>query len=168
MATRILVAYATRYGSTKEVAEKIAATLREAGVEVDLQPAREVRDLTPYSGVVLGAPLIIGKWPKDARQFVTRQRKVLEALRVAVFALGPTHDPRDEKEWADAQAQLDKTLAATPWLKPVAVGLFGGKYDMAVLRWPLNKLAGSVPSSDIRDWEAIGAWVEALVERLTA
>lgn len=167
MATRILVAYATRYGSTKEVAEKVAATLRQAGLEVDLQPARDVRDLTPYEGVVVGAPLIIGRWHKDARQFVSRQRRALETLRVAVFALGPTHDPRDEEEWANAQKQVDKTLAAYPWLKLTSIALFGGKYDMTLLRWPLNKLAGSVPSSDIRDWAEIGAWAGALVERLT-
>ncbi len=58
---------------------------------------------------------------------------------------------------ANAQKQVDKTLAAYPWLKLTSIALFGGKYDRP-LRWPLNKLAGSVPSSDIRDWAEIGAW----------
>lgn len=57
MSESVLVAYATRYGSTQEVAEAVAATLRERGLEVDIQPMRKVRALAGYSAVVLGAPL---------------------------------------------------------------------------------------------------------------
>ena len=57
MSASVLVAYATRYGSTQEVAEAVAATLRERGLEVDIQPMREVRALDQYRAVVLGAPL---------------------------------------------------------------------------------------------------------------
>jgi menaquinone-dependent protoporphyrinogen oxidase len=42
MSTSVLVAYAKRYGSTKEVAEAIAQTLGESGLAVDLQPLRDV------------------------------------------------------------------------------------------------------------------------------
>ncbi len=55
MTTTVLVAYATKYGSTQEVAEAIAATLREKGCEVEVRPAGEVRELEGYSTVVLGA-----------------------------------------------------------------------------------------------------------------
>jgi menaquinone-dependent protoporphyrinogen oxidase len=88
-------------------------------------------------------------------------------LPVALFALGPVHDPHDAKEWQDSQAQLDKELAKLPWSKPVAIELMGGKYDPALLRFPLNKLAGSEPASDIRDWKAIRAWAETMAARLT-
>lgn len=57
MSASILVTYATRYGSTQEVAEAVAETLREAGLEVDVQPARKVRTLEGRRAVVLGAPL---------------------------------------------------------------------------------------------------------------
>ncbi len=36
----ILVAYASKYGSTQEVAETVASVLSETGFRVDLQPAR--------------------------------------------------------------------------------------------------------------------------------
>ena len=45
MSASVLVAYATRYGSTQEVAEAVAATLRERGLEVDVQPMRKVSGL---------------------------------------------------------------------------------------------------------------------------
>ena len=53
----ILLAYATRYGSTQEVAETITATLREAGLKVDMQPMQDVRTLDNYDAVVLGAAI---------------------------------------------------------------------------------------------------------------
>jgi menaquinone-dependent protoporphyrinogen oxidase len=162
MSTRILVAFATRYGTTQEVAEAVAATLRETGVEVDLSLAREVRTLAGYAAVVLGAPLMMYRWHKDALSFLSRHHQALLRLPVAVFALGPVHDPHDDQEWQDSRAQLDKELAKLPWFKPVAVEMLGGKFDPALLRFPLNKLAGAAPASDIRDWEAIRAWAGTL------
>jgi len=73
----VLVAYATRYGSTQEVAEAIGETLREQGLGVEVRPAREVRTLEGYDAVVLGAALYMYRWHKDARRFLSRQRKAL-------------------------------------------------------------------------------------------
>ncbi len=102
----VLVAYATKYGSTQEVAEAVAATLRERGLEVDIQPMRKVRTLDGYSAVVLGAPLYMFRWHRDARHFLSRHRKALMERPVAIFALGPFHD--EEKEWQDVRAQLNR------------------------------------------------------------
>jgi len=165
MSDSILVAYATRYGSTQAVAEAVAATLRDSGLEVDLEPMRQVRTLAGYSAVVMGASLYMFRWHKDARRFLSRHRKALTERPVAIFALGPTHDPYDEEEWQDSRAQLDKELAKFPWLTPVDLEMFGGKYDPAKLRFPLKLLAGKEPASDIRDWTAIRAWANDLVAR---
>ena len=160
MSSCVLVGYATRYGSTLEVAEAVAATLRECGFEVDIQPMREVRTLAGYSAVVLGAPLFMFRWHKDALRFLSRHSEALTERPVAVFALGPFHD--DEKEWQDSRDQLDKELSKFPWLTPVALKMFGGKYDPAKLRFPINLLAGKEPASDLRDWTAIRAWAADL------
>ena len=164
MSTSVLVGYATRYGSTQEVAEAIAATLRESGLPVELQPVREVRTLTGYRAVVLGAPLFMFHWHKDALDFLSRHRKNLLELPVAVFVLGPTHVPHDEQEWQDSRAQLEKELVKYPWFNPVALEIFGGRYDPAYLRFPINLLAGKEPASDLRDWTAIRAWAVSVRE----
>lgn len=164
----ILVGYATEYGSTQEVAEAVATALRESGLETDVQPVREVRSLGPYSAFALGAPLIMHRLHKDMLRFLSRNREALAERPVALFALGPCKDPHDDDEWRECQAQLDGELAKVPWLEPVATELFGGKYDLAKLRWPLNKLAGQVPPSDIRDWAAIRDWATSVGPILTA
>ena len=90
MSASVVVAYATRYGSTQEVAEAIAATLRERGLAVDIQPMRAVRTLDQYRAVVLGAPLYMFHWHKDARRFLSRHREALTQRPVAIFRARPS------------------------------------------------------------------------------
>ncbi len=162
MSASILVAYATRYGSTQEVAEAVAATLRERGLAVDIGPMRAVRTLDQYRAIVLGAPLYMFHWHKDALQFLARHRAALTAHPVAIFALGPFH--AEEKEFQEVRRQLDKELAKFPWLAPIAIAIFGGKFDPEKLTFPHNLVPAlkSMPASDVRDWTAIRAWTSNL------
>lgn len=162
MSASILVAYATKYGSTQEVAEAVAAALREGGQAVDCQPAKNVRSLDGYGAVVLGAPLYMFRWHKDAKSFLSRHRQALMARPVAVFAMGPLKD--EAKDWQDVRAQLDKELLKFPWLAPVVAQVFGGKHDPAKLSFPYNLIPAlkQMPASDIRDWTAIRAWAISL------
>ncbi len=166
MAASILVAYATRYGSTQEVAEAVAAELGSCGHAVDFQPARGVRDVAPYRAVVLGAPLYMFHWHKEAHQFLARHREALARIPVAVFALGPLKD--EAKDWQDIRANLDKELARYAWLHPAAVKIIGGRFDPAKLSFPYNLIPAlrNMPPSDLRDWDAIRAWAGELAARL--
>jgi menaquinone-dependent protoporphyrinogen oxidase len=171
MSDSILVAYATRYGSTQEVAEAIAATLRERGLRIDIQHLSAVRSLQDYDAVVLGAPIFYARWHKDAFRFLLQHRDALAQRPVAVFALGPLDT--DEKQMEGARATLDKALASFPWLAPVAVDVFIGKYDPTKLRFPDSLLLAlpasplkKQPASDMRDWTAIRAWAGKLAEKL--
>ncbi|MBN1875606.1 MAG: flavodoxin domain-containing protein [Anaerolineae bacterium] len=171
MSDSILVVYATRYGSTQEVAEKVAATLRESGLAVDIQPARKVQTVEGYRAVVLGAPLYIGSWLKDAQRFLKQHQEALTRCPVAIFSLGPTR--ADEEGDPEVRAQLDQQLEKYPWLKPVAAELFGGKYDPTRLRFPDSLLGAlpasplhNMPASDLRDWDTIHTWASGLVDKL--
>lgn len=162
MPNSILVIYATRYGSTRKVAEVVAATLQGYGYAVDIQPIRDVKTISGYNAIILGAALYMYHWHKDARRFLSKHRKMLLEKPVAIFALGPTHDPYDEKEWQDSHAQLDKALKKYTWLKPLSRKMFGGAFDPKKLHFPINVLAGAEPASDIRNWTAIRSWASKL------
>jgi menaquinone-dependent protoporphyrinogen oxidase len=162
----ILVAYTTRHGSTPEVAEAIAETLRARGLAVDLQPLRDVRTLNSYRAVVIGAPFYMFRWHIDAKHFLRDFQQSLAQRPTAIFARGPFEDKPED--WEGVRGQLDKELSRVPWLKPVSVEIVGGKFDPATLRFPFNLIPGlrALPVSDLRDWNAIRAWADDLATTL--
>jgi menaquinone-dependent protoporphyrinogen oxidase len=162
MDSKVLVTYATKHGSTQEVAERIAGALQTTGLAVDLLPVRVVRSLTGYAGVALGAPLYMLRWHKEAHAFLVRFHTDLGALPVAVFALGPWEDKPED--WEEVRKELDGELAKHPWLTPVAKSIFGGKFDPMKLNFPWSWVPAlkQMPPSDLRDWQAIGEWAQQL------
>jgi menaquinone-dependent protoporphyrinogen oxidase len=156
----ILIAYATKHGSTHEVAEAVAAHLAEAGVEAHTLPASRLRSLDEYGAVVLGAPLYMGRWHADARAFLRRFQKELASRPLAVFALGPVKD--EPEQWEGARKQLYDALAHFPGVEPVAVGLFGGAIVPETLHFPFSR----IPAGDLREWPAVEAWTARLPEAL--
>lgn len=155
MDSRVLVTYATRMGSTREVAERIADTLRESGLSVELQPAKSVRSLETYCAVALCAALYMGRLHKNARNFLATHRTALAHLPVGLFVLGPVQ--KDEKDWIGARQQLDKELNRIPWLCPALKEIVGGKFDPTKMGFPFNLLPAlrKMPASDVRDWAMI-------------
>ena len=161
-AKSILLAYASRFGSTQEVTEAIASTLSEAGLEVDLQPMQEVKSLDRYSAVVLGAAIYNAKWNADAHQFVMQHQDAITQLPVAIFTLGPLSASEAAKR--NSRRQLDSELAKYPWLRPVAVEIFAGKYDPS--KPGMGFFDRFVPARDVRNWDAIRTWAKALSVQL--
>lgn len=144
----ILVAYATKNGSTQQVAEAITAALRESGTHVVIRPAGTVREsVAGYDLVVVGAPLYSGRWHRDAHRFLKRHRYELATVPVAVFGMGPRNDTA--QAWQRSRAQLGRALAKHGWLSPVTVTVFGGVDP------PRH---GSQPRRDIRNWHTIHGW----------
>jgi len=161
-AKSILLAYASRFGSTQEVAETIAVTIREAGLEVDLQLMQDVKSLDRYDAVVLGAAIYNAKWNADAHQFVMQHQDALSQLPVAIFTLGPLSTSDAAKR--NSRRQLDSELAKYPWLMPVAVEIFAGKYDPS--KPGMGFFDRFVPARDLRNWDAIRTWAKALSAQL--
>ena len=89
MSGTVLIAYASKHGSTQEVAHAVAEELQAHGLDVETLPAREVEDLRPYAGVVVGGSIYMGRWHPDATGLLARHKYALEALPLAVFGMGP-------------------------------------------------------------------------------
>ncbi len=138
----------------------------KSGLAVACRRLKDVQTLEGYTAVIVGAPLYMFRWHKDARSFLSRHRQAFMARPVAVFAMGPLRD--EAKDWQDVRAQLDKELGNFPWLTPVAAEVFGGKHDPAKLTFPHNLIPAlkQMPASDIRDWTAIRAWASGLAAQL--
>jgi menaquinone-dependent protoporphyrinogen oxidase len=161
VALRVLVAYASKHGTTREVAESIARTLGERGLAVELEEAQHVRDIGRYDTIVVGGGLYMGRWHADARRLLKRFRDELAGKRVAVFGMGP--DSLEESKVAESRGQLERALADTPEIEPIAVGIFGGALEPESWRFPFNHL----PAFDARDWRAIGRWTNELAAHLS-
>jgi menaquinone-dependent protoporphyrinogen oxidase len=156
----VLVAYATKRGSTHEVAQAVAATLRDHGLRVDVRPAGEVTEVSEYDAVVLGTALYFGRLHGDARGLLKKHRDELAARPLAVFAMGPRTLSDDDV--AGAREQLAKGLDKAS-VTPATTAVFGGVIDPAKLSFPLNR----VPASDARDWTAIHAWAAQVAAELS-
>lgn len=162
MIRTVLVAFATKHGSTREVAEAVAEGLREAGLEVDVVPVSEVSALERYDAVVLGTALYMGRPHPDARRFLGRRRETLARRPLAVFAMGPK--TLGEEDVAGARRQLDLALGKVPELEPVATAIFGGVMRPEELRFPFSRME----ASDARDWAAIAAWAREVARGFAA
>ena len=148
----ILVAFATKAGSTEQVAAAIAGALRKSGNIVDLRRARDVREpVSRWGCIVLGAPIYSGRWHHDAHRFLKRHRDELDRVPVAVFGMGPRSP--DEEAWQRSRSQLDRALAKRGWLTPVAEVVFGGA-DPPQRRQTTRR--------DLRDWAAIEKWAQEI------
>jgi menaquinone-dependent protoporphyrinogen oxidase len=167
MDNQILVAYATKYGATAEIAEKIGQVLRQAGLRTDVLPTGRVSDLTPYQAVVLGSAVYIGKWRKEAVKFLQANENMLAERQVWLFSSGPTGqgDPVELlKDWrfpGALQPIVDR-------IQPHDIAVFHGNLNMKKLnfieKWMIKNV--KAPIGDFRDWEAITAWATTIADKL--
>ena len=89
----VLVAAASKYGATAEIAEAIGRALREGGVAADVRPVEQAGDLAGYAGVVLGSAVYVGRWLEPGRRFVDEHAEELAAKPTWLFSSGPVGDP---------------------------------------------------------------------------
>ena len=162
MTPTILITYATKHGSTRQVAEAIAGKLNDRGLSVHVDPAVDVHDLSTYDGVVLGTALYMGRPHADARRFLKRYHKALSAVPVAVFAMGPLTTGTDDI--AGSKKQLDRALATVSDITPISTAIFGGVVDPAKLHFPFSHME----ASDARDWAGIEIWARELASAFGA
>jgi menaquinone-dependent protoporphyrinogen oxidase len=167
MDIQVLVAYATKYGATAEIAEKIGQMLRSEGLRTDVLPANRVRDLNSYKAVVLGSAVYIGRWRKEAATFLKTNEKVLAEQLVWLFSSGPTGkgDPVKLAEGWEFPKNL-QSIAKN--IKPHEIKLFHGNVEMKKLNFIHKFMIKKVeaPVGDFRDWDAITSWATSIADKL--
>lgn len=158
---KILVTYATRAGSTFEVAERVAEVLRAAGAIVDVKPVPAVHELKGYDAVVVGSAIRMGRWLPEAVAFVQAHHEALSHIPTAYFVVSGFLREDTPGMRSKALAYLDPVRKI---LEPTSIGLFAGKMDYGKLDGLDRSIAEGVSSAegDWRNWEAIGAWAQGL------
>lgn len=158
---RILVTYATRAGSTAEVAMTIAETLGNRGFNVDLRPVKDKPSVAGYRAVVTGSAIRMGNWLPEAIDFVKANQTALASMPVVFFSVHMQNLGNDEESRANRLAYLDEVR---PLVEPADAVFFPGKLDMHRLspldRWIATQVGGE--EKDLRDWPAIQAWAASL------
>ncbi len=154
----ILIAYASKYGSTKEIAEHIALILRREGLPVEVKDAEAVASLHPYAAVIIGSALYFDNWLPAATELLESFQDELAQKPVWLFSSGITGegDFRENIEWyyPEVLELIIKTI------KPKDITLFGGKVDAKELElsdWLINP-GLRVETGDYRNWKEIEAW----------
>jgi len=175
---RVLVAYASKYGSTKGIADFIGERLRQQGVEADVQEVGAVHSTTEYDAFVIGSALYMFHWVKEARQFVARNGASLSSRPVWLFSSGPvgtqTKDPkgRDVRDVSGPKEIDELRDAVKPRDHRVFFGaLYGSRLTGTLaLGYRMARMSKSareaMPEGDFRDWKEIGDWVDGIARAL--
>ena len=166
MSNKILVAYASRAGSTAGVAEAIGVTLAESGAQVEVRPMNDVKDLAPYRAVVAGSAIHGGRWLPEAMQFMQTHQAALAQKPFAAFLVCMTLAMSNDKYREHVADWLEPVRAL---VRPVSEGLFAGALDISKvpsfrdrLMFRLSVVFGVWSEGDHRDWNAIRAWAESI------
>ena len=172
----VLVVYASKHGATREIAERIAATLTGAGQPADARRSENARDLAGYDAFVIGASAYYGHWLKPAPEFIRAHQPLLADRPVWLFSSGPLGTGTTDAQGHDLQeAALPKELdELRDAIRSRGERVFFGALDPKGLTLPERTVrrmpAGRalLPEGDFRDWEDIDAWAEAIARELSA
>ncbi len=165
MSKKVLIAYASRAGSTAEVAEKIGEALKVLGFDVEVKNVKEINDISYYDVIIIGSAVRMFKLLPETIKFANRFREELQNKSVAYFIVCLTMHKDTEESRAQAQKYIKPLLEIK---EPISVGLFAGKMDYSKLSFVWRILfKGRVPEGDFRDWNSVISWVNSLSEKFS-
>jgi menaquinone-dependent protoporphyrinogen oxidase len=153
----VLVAYGSKMGGTKGLAEMVADSFRTEGFEAEVRPARQVDDVSPYDVIVVGGALYAFRWHRDARRFVKRHADILEFRPTYLFSSGPLDDSAVAGDIPPVKgvARLMHRIDARGHVT------FGGRMPADAKGFPASAMAKG-NAGDWRDRDHVARWVHAV------
>jgi menaquinone-dependent protoporphyrinogen oxidase len=157
MQDKVLVAYASKAGSTSEVARAVGEVLTNKGYAVDVKLVKDVKDLSSYKAVVLGSAIRIGHVLPEVKKFVESNQKALSQVPTSYFVVCLTMHEDTEENRRTVSGYLAPLSVI---VKPASEGLFAGKMDLTKLSFLDQTMAKMIkaPIGDFRNWDAIRSW----------
>ncbi len=162
MNDKVLIAYASKCGSTGEVAQAIADELTKRGLAVDVRLAGKVKSLAGYRAVIVGSAIRMGQWLPEAVQFVEQNAAALRAMPNAFFTVHMLHTGDDAESRQARAAYLD---GVHKFMTAQSEVFFAGKIELARMSF-LDRMisqAMKAQDEDRRDWAAIRAWAQTVL-----
>jgi menaquinone-dependent protoporphyrinogen oxidase len=157
-----LIAYATRAGSTGDVAEAIGQVLQARGFRVDVRTVKSRPRVASYDIVLVGSAVRAGSWLPEAVDFVAAHQLSLKHVPVALFTVHMHNTGGDPQSVANRRAYLSQIR---PLVYPVAEAYFSGAIDPVNLplldRWAVRAL--KAPVADHREWDKIRGWAQTIL-----
>ncbi|MZF87798.1 flavodoxin domain-containing protein [Streptomyces sp. SID5643] len=165
----VLVGHATAHGSTRQIAERVAAELRRAGLAARARPMAEVDDADTYEAFVLGSAVHNQRWLTPAAAFIRDNRDVLGMRPVWIFSVGMPAALRGP--W---KRLVTKEVPVIERDLPAGLAYRGHRLFSGVLTPAQLPRAGRIffrvmggRFGDYRDWDAIDAWTAEIAAELT-
>jgi menaquinone-dependent protoporphyrinogen oxidase len=165
---RVLVAYGSQFGSTAQIAERIAHILRQEGHDAAAATVDEALDPAAFDAAVVGSAVHAGHWLQTAGSFLDRNQVELTSRPVWLFSSGPLGD----RAVAAPQPEPKEVASAMRSIGPRGHRVFAGSFDRATADFSgLGFIANTVvrrflPNGDWRDWDAIEAWARSISRSL--
>jgi menaquinone-dependent protoporphyrinogen oxidase len=156
MDNRILIAYATFAGSTKEVAVEIGKTLGARGFSVDVIPVLENPKVSDYQFVLIGSAVYQSSWRSEAIEFIKTNQIALNRVSVAFFSVCLSGLADDEAKRSIIYGTV------RPMVNPVAEVLFAGRVNRRGMSLIPGGIARFTPTMDFRDWDKIHSWAQSV------
>jgi menaquinone-dependent protoporphyrinogen oxidase len=164
---KVLVAYASKYGATAEIAGKIGQVLRESGLSVDVSPVKTAKDIKLYDAFVLGSAAYMFQWRPDAVSFLKKNQNLLAEKPTWLFYSGPL-GKGDALELVKGQRFPKSLKPVIDHIKPRNMTVFHGFINMEKLNF-FEKFAfkkSPAMQGNFRDWNAIAAWAKSIASEL--
>jgi menaquinone-dependent protoporphyrinogen oxidase len=177
----VLVAYATKHGATRGIAERIAETLTEEGLQATLADLDRPSSVAPYDAFVVGSAAYMYHWLKEATEFVRDNSAALADRPTWLFTSGPVGTDMVDKQGRDvletAKPKEFEEFART--IQPRDMHVFFGAYDPDAPPIGLAERIGTLfirsgvvkeelPAGDFRDWGKIEEWARGIAQQLKA
>jgi len=162
-----LVTYATKYGGTGEIADKIGEELTRAGIITEAIPVKQVESPANYRAVVVGSALYMGRLRREAVRFLGYHQEALSGMPVWLFYSGPTGEGNPEellKDWRLAR----KVQKIVDMIRPRETKVFHGVLKPEKLsyfeKWILKNVKAEM--GDFRNWEEVSLWSKKIAAEL--
>ncbi len=155
--SNVIIVYATRYGSTAEIARAIASELTDRGIDTDIFPVQEAPSPAGYQALVIGSAIRFGAWLIPATAYLQRYKTELQQMPVAVFT---THVLATDESPQSARQRAEYLKPVLAHVQPQHTAFFAGNLDPSKTSFLENLICRMIksPTGDLRDWQIISDW----------